>query len=160
MGAQWISWPALIDAIGNDAAETLRNERGGLTVYVSETPENGVLARIVGVQAALALAHLYGCTTLAIPAAKGSSTVPEVVAMLQEGVRPSEIAKRCNITLRRVAQVKAMASRPKKKEKRKACQLSLPIKSLNCFTVSRLDPSGMEGEIKPDVGGENGQRDC
>ena len=97
MGADYISWPDLVDTIGEDAARVMCGTWGGTTKYVPKEHAAGDLARTVGERAAIELAARFGGTTLLLPNPKERSKT-RILHLLAAGWSVRRIAMELHVT--------------------------------------------------------------
>lgn len=93
---------------GEAAALKLAAEAGGTRRYVPKRPSaGGCLAQLVGLDAAIVIARLYGGEQIEIPMAAQWSRLREAAALVAEGLSEAKIARRMRMTERNVRYIKA-----------------------------------------------------
>lgn len=121
--SDWISRPELESLIGKEAAETLCFAYGGVPFYVPVRPKKGMdLAKVIGFDKICALCSIYGGSYITVPlGAKPQPHKGRIIALLNEGRTPPQIARTLGTTER---YVRVIASQYRRKPK----QLTLFVK--------------------------------
>lgn len=113
MSTQAISWPELVETIGEDMATVLCAQYGGVSKYIPSDFTRGDLLPLLGIYAATALSARYGGSTLDLPNAvnKAQPTKARILLLLAAGWPVRRIAIECKTTERWVKVVKQQSSR-------------------------------------------------
>lgn len=102
--SDWISRPELENLIGKDAADILCCMHGGVPFYVPVRAKQGIeLAKTIGFGRACVLCSVYGGSYITVPI--GNRPEPykiKIMRLIDEGKRPSQIAKELGTTERYV----------------------------------------------------------
>lgn len=95
--------------IGFSATLALAIQRGGTNVYVPANPRGSVLAGLLGIEAASRLAAGWGGEMLAVPTLRTYEygLCRHAIALMSDaGIPVGDIARRLELTVRRVVQVR------------------------------------------------------
>lgn len=113
MGEIWLSYPELIDLIGEDVARRLCAVHGGVPIYVPRrAAPGGKLERIVGLRALAELAAKYGGAYIAVPnGRKAERYKARVIALIDKGRPLRDIALELGLTERYVRRLAALSGK-------------------------------------------------
>ena len=107
MASTWLSAPALVDLIGEEAAIRLCQEYGGLRIYITKRPESSKLVPTIGGVAAESLCAAFGGEEIMLPSLIRRPHIKEkIIVMLEAGASLSMVARECNCTQRYVHYVR------------------------------------------------------
>lgn len=129
MARSYLSFPQLVDIIGEVDATALCRRHGGCAVYVAKTPERCSLVGIISMAAVESIcAELGGEEYMLSRGPFRPVPIKEAIAvMLESGATHTEVAKEVGCTARYVAMVKSdlsprrkPAPKPRRQAERKA----------------------------------------
>ncbi|NCC85583.1 MAG: hypothetical protein EOM03_15865 [Clostridia bacterium] len=102
MAKLYVSYPQLVDIIGEADATALCKHYGGLALYVTKTPERSSLVGIIsGAGIESLCAELPGIEIMLPQGPHRRVPIKEaVVAMLEAGASHTEVVRECGCTMR------------------------------------------------------------